>query len=394
VFLKRLLMNFREGHARPSFFMAFFIYWNNGGMIVKTKTIISLTLIIVVFGLISVYSSSHVWALYKFNDSFYFIKRQAIFACIGIIAMFVTSRIDYHVYKKYYKSIILICFLLLILVLIPGLGVVRGGSRSWFNFGLFALQPSELFKIGMIIYAAQFIEKNYYKMKKLKESLKLLSVMGLGFLLIMLQPDFGSGVVMACSIVVMIIVSPFPFIYFIVLGALGIIGIVLMILSAPYRMERILSFLDPFQDPLGSGFQAIQALYAIGPGGLLGVGFDHSIQKHFYLPEPQTDFIFAIVAEEFGFMGGVVLIGLYLWLFKTVLKVSQQVKDLFGSLLMIGIIAMIGIQTLINLGVVVGLFPVTGVTLPLMSYGGTSLTITLMSIGILINISKSSHCVL
>ena len=360
----------------------------------KTKKIIILTLIIIIFGLINVYSSSHIWALYKYDDSFYYIKRQAIFACIGIVAMYVTSRIDYHLYKKYYKQIVIGCFLLLVLVLIPGLGVVRGGSRSWFNFGFFALQPSELFKIGMIIFAAVYIEKNYYHMKKLKYSLKLLGVMGLGFLLIMLQPDFGSGVVMACSIVVMIIVSPFPFIYFVILGCLGVVGIVLMILSAPYRMERILSFLDPFQDPLGSGFQAIQSLYAIGPGGLLGVGFDKSIQKHFYLPEPQTDFIFAIVAEEYGFIGGVVLIGLYLSLFKTVLKVSQNVEDLFGSLLMIGIISMIGIQTLINLGVVVGLFPVTGVTLPLMSYGGTSLTITLMSIGILINISKSANNVL
>lgn len=360
----------------------------------KTKRIVWLTLIIVMIGLLSVYSSSHIWAFYKYDDSYYYIKRQAIFACIGLIAMFVTSRIDYHLYKKYYKPILAVCFLLLILVLIPGLGVVRGGSRSWFNFGVFALQPSELFKIGMIIYAAVYIEKNYYAMKKLKYALRLLMVMGLGFLLIMLQPDFGSGVVMACSIIVMIIVSPFPFFYFVCLGILGVIGIVLMILSAPYRMERILSFLDPFQDPLGSGFQAIQALYAIGPGGLLGVGFDKSIQKHFYLPEPQTDFIFAIVAEEFGFLGGVCLIGLYFALFYTVLKTSRYVKDVFGSLLMIGIISMIGIQTLINLGVVVGLFPVTGVTLPLMSYGGTSLTITLMSIGILINISKSVNSVL
>lgn len=360
----------------------------------KTNRIIYLTLMIVIIGLISVYSSSHVWALYKYNDAYYYIKRQAIFACIGFIAMLITSRIDYRLYKKYYKVIIMICFLLLILVLIPGVGVVRGGSRSWFHLGVFALQPSELFKIGMIIYSAVFIEKNYYQMKKLKYAFRLLAVMGLGFLLIMLQPDFGSGVVMACSIIVMIIVSPFPFRYFLFLGVLGVAGIVVMILSAPYRMERILSFLDPFQDPLGSGFQAIQALYAIGPGGLLGVGFDKSIQKHFYLPEPQTDFIFAIVAEEFGFLGGLFLIGLYFMLFHTVLKISQQVKDLFGSLLMIGIISLIGIQTLINLGVVVGLFPVTGVTLPLMSYGGTSLTITLMSIGILINISKSTNCVL
>lgn len=329
----------------------------------KTKKIVCLTLIIVIFGLISVYSSSHIWALYKYDDSLYYIKRQTLFACLGLLAMFVTSRIDYHLYKKYYKLILVICFLLLILVLIPGLGVVRGGSRSWFHFGVFALQPSELFKIGIIIYTAVYIEKHYYQMKKLKYSFLVLGIMGLGFLLIMLQPDFGSGVVMACSIIVMIIVSPFPFIYFVGLGIIGIVGIVIMILSAPYRMERILSFLNPFQDPLGSGFQAIQALYAIGPGGLLGVGFDQSIQKHFYLPEPQTDFIFAIVAEEFGFIGGVLLILLYVTLFKTVLKVSQNAPDLFGSFLMVGIISMIGIQTLINLGVVVGLFPVTGVTL-------------------------------
>lgn len=367
---------------------------NDGGIGMKTKNIVIITMTIVIIGLISVYSSSHVWALYKYADSFYYIKRQAIFACIGVIAMYVTSRIDYHIYQKYDKAILIICFILLILVLIPGLGVVRGGSRSWFNFGVFAMQPSELFKIGMIIYSADYIERNYYRMKKLRYTLYLLFVMGLGFLLIMLQPDFGSAVVMACSIVVMLIVSPFPFIYFMGLGIFAIIGIVLMILSAPYRMERILSFLDPFQDPLGSGFQAIQALFAIGPGGLLGVGFDKSIQKHFYLPEPQTDFIFAIVAEEFGFVGGAFLIGLYYMLFRTVLKVSCHTQDLFGSFLMIGIIAMIGIQTLINLGVVVGLLPVTGVTLPLMSYGGTSLTITLMSIGIIINISKSANSML
>ena len=154
------------------------------------------------------------------------------------------------------------------------------------------------------------------------------------------------------------------------------------------RPDRQISFLSHRL------WQAIQALYAIGPGGLLGVGFDKSIQKHFYLPEPQTDFIFAIVAEEFGFLGGIILIGLYTSLLKTMLKISQNVPDLFGSFLMIGITSMMGIQTLINLGVVVGLFPVTGVTLPLMSYGGTSLVITLMSIGILINISKSCRDVL
>lgn len=356
----------------------------------KDKKIEISVLLIVSIGLLMVYSASNIWALYKFNDSFYYIKRQALFAVIGIIGMFIVSKIDYHIYQKYHKKLLIGCIILLVLVLIPGIGSVRGGSRSWFSFGIISLQPSELFKIAIIIYSANYISENYHRLKKLKNCMPLFLVIGIGFGLIMCQPDFGSAIVMACAIVIMLIVSPFPFKYFVMLGVVGVIGIVLMILSAPYRLERITAYLDPFADPLGSGFQMIQSLYAIGPGGILGVGFNNSIQKHFYLPEPQTDFIFAIFCEEFGLLGGATLIGLYGYLIYHALKVSNRVQDLFGCFLMIGIISLIGIQTLINLGVVVGLFPVTGVTLPLMSYGGSSLTITLIAIGILLNISKSA----
>ena len=357
----------------------------------KRRRVVVTVLIIVIIGLMMVYSASNIWAGYKFNDSLYYIKRQGIFAVIGIIAMFVFSKIDYHIYQKNANKLLIGSFILMILVLIPGIGAVRGGSRSWFNLGIISLQPSELFKIAIIIYGANYISNHYHELKKLKASLKLLLILGLGFGLIMLQPDFGSGVVMACSIVVMLIVSPFPFKYFVMLGILGVIGIVIMIISAPYRLARIVAFLNPFADPLGSGFQIIQSLYAIAPGGILGVGFNNSVQKHFYLPEPQTDFIFAIFLEEFGLIGGVLLVGMYGYMFVTVFNQATKVKDLFGSFLMIGIISMIGIQTLINLGVVVGLFPVTGVTLPLMSYGGSSLTITLIAIGIVLNISKSTY---
>lgn len=319
-----------------------------------------LTIIIVFIGLLSVYSSSHVWALYKYNDAFYFFKRQFIFVVLGLISMYITSKMDYQIYKKYYKVILIMSYILLILVLIPGIGMVRGGSRSWFNLGVFALQPSEIFKIAIIMYSAMYIEKHYRDMKKLKTSFKLLFMIGIGFLLIMMQPDFGSGVVMVCGVLVMVIVSPFPFKYFIGLGVLGIVGLIGMIISAPYRLKRILSFVNPFLDPLGSGFQAIQALYAIVPGGLLGVGFNNSIQKHFYLPEPQTDFIFAIIAEETGFLGASLLILLYFYLFYLVIKVAMNADDLFGSLLSLGLISVIAVQTFINLGVVVGLLPVTG----------------------------------
>ena len=355
----------------------------------KKKKIILIVLIILVIGLTMVYSSSHIWAQYKENDALYYLKRQGLFMILGLILLFIFSKIDYHLYQKYSHLILIVSFLLLILVLIPGIGIVRGGSRSWFNLGLFALQPSEIFKIALIIYVSDYISHHYHQMKKLRYCLKPLIVMGLGFLLIMLQPDFGSGFVMCCSILVMIILTPFPFRYVVFLGCAGVIAIVLMILSAPYRLKRITAFLDPFQDPLGSGFQMIQSLYAIGPGGILGVGFDQSIQKHFYLPEPQTDFIFAIYLEEFGFIGGVLFILLYAYLFSTCFNFSKECDDLFGSFLIIGITSMIGIQTMINLGVVVGLFPVTGVTLPLMSYGGTSLLVTLIEIGIIYNIIKS-----
>ncbi|MFR7845424.1 MAG: FtsW/RodA/SpoVE family cell cycle protein, partial [Thomasclavelia spiroformis] len=284
----------------------------------KSKRVVILVMTIVFIGLMMVYSASNIWAGYKFNDSLYYIKRQALFAVIGIIAMFIFSKIDYHIYQKKANKILIFCFILMILVLIPGLGSVRGGSRSWFNLGIISLQPSELFKIAIIIYSASYISNHYHELKKLKASIKLLVVLSLGFGLIMLQPDFGSGFVMVCSIIVMLIVSPFPFKYFIMLGILGVIGIILMIISAPYRLARIVAFLNPFADPLGSGFQIIQSLYAIAPGGILGVGFNNSVQKHFYLPEPQTDFIFAIYLEEFGLIGGIFLVGLYGYLFITV----------------------------------------------------------------------------
>ena len=345
-------------------------------------------LILLFIGLVMVYSSSHIWAKYKFDDAYFFIKRQSIFAIIGIFIMFFVSKVDYHRYYEKRKSIMIVSLLLLVLVLIPGIGSVRGGSRSWFALGGISIQPSEFFKIAAVIFVACYIQDNFQKLKKFRYILPVLGIIGLGFALIMFQPDFGTGFIMVCSIIVMIMVTKFPFKYFIYLGALGILGIVSLIASAPYRIQRILAFLDPFSDPLGSGFQMIQSLYAIGPGGIIGVGFNNSFQKHFYLPEPQTDFIFAIYCEEFGFIGGVVLILLFAYLVYQGLDIALKSKDIFGCYLAIGITAMIGIQVMINLGVVVGVFPVTGVTLPFISYGGSSLTLLLICVGIILNIAR------
>ena len=202
----------------------------------------------------------------------------------------------------------------------------------------------------------------------------------------MLEPDFGTGMVIVCSLIGLIFISGADFSIFIKLGILGVIGIVILILIAPYRMDRITSFLDPWSDPLGSGFQMIQSLYAIGPGGLLGFGFLGSRQKHFYLPEPQTDFIFSIITEEFGFIGALTIIILFIILFYNIIKKAIDCNDLYGKYLIFGLSFLLMFQTLLNLSVVVGLVPITGVTLPFISYGGSSLVVSMISIGIILNV--------
>lgn len=335
-----------------------------------------------------VYSASAVWAEYKFDDSFYFAKRQMLFAGLGIIAMFFVMNMEYWSWRTLAKLLLIVCFILLILVLIPGIGNVRNGSRSWIGVGAFSIQPSEFMKLAMIIFLAKYLSENQKKITSFtKGLLPTLSIVLLAFALIMLQPDLGTGTVMVGTCVVLIFIAGARIIHFIGLGLLGVVGFVALILSAPYRIKRITSFLDPWSDPQDTGFQIIQSLYAIGPGGLFGLGLGQSRQKFFYLPEPQTDFIFAILAEELGFIGGSFVILLFALLLWRGIRIALGAPDLFGSFLAVGIIAMIAIQVMINIGVVTGLMPVTGITLPFLSYGGSSLTLMLVAIGILLNIS-------
>lgn len=361
------------------------------------KTTPDFILLIVTFSLLAVgmtmvYSASAIWAEYKFDDSFFFAKRQMLFAVVGMIAMFFIMNIEYWTWRNWAKVILIVCFVLLVLVLIPGIGNVRNGSRSWIGVGAFSVQPSEFMKLAMIAFLSKFLSEKQKQITSFKEG--LLPSLGLVFTafgLIMLQPDFGTGMVMVGTCIVMIFIAGAKIKHFVFLGLLGVAGIVGLIASAPYRMKRITSFMDPWQDPLGSGFQMIQSLYAIGPGGLFGLGLGESRQKFFYLPEPQTDFIFAIIAEELGFIGGsfvLILFSLLLW---RGVRVALGAPDLYGSLLATGIIAMIAIQVMINIGVVTGLMPVTGITLPFLSYGGSSLTLMLMAIGVLLNISRYSR---
>ncbi|GGJ86673.1 stage V sporulation protein E [Lentibacillus kapialis] len=354
-------------------------------------TLLAVIVFLLLIGAVMVYSSSYVWADYKYADQFFYLKRQLLFCGIGIVGMLFFMAIPYSTWKQYSKVILLVCFLLLLAVLIPGVGMVRGGAQSWIGVGAFSVQPSEFMKLGLIIFLAGYLsvqQKNITSFKKgFFPSLVLVFT---AFGLIMLQPDLGTGIVLVGTCMVMVYTAGARLLHFFGLAGAGIVALLLLILSAPYRISRITAFINPWEDPLGDGFQIIQSLYAIGPGGLMGLGLGESIQKYFYLPEPQNDFIFAIIGEELGFLGGTFVMGLFALLFWRGMKTALEAPDAYGRFLALGIVSMLTIQVMINISVVIGLIPVTGITLPFLSYGGSSLTLTLCSAGILLNISRYS----
>lgn len=353
--------------------------------------IISILLILAI-GLVMVYSASAVLAFHDFGDKFYYVKRQVLFAALGIGAMIVTMNADYWLWKKWAKFGLLVCFGLLLLVLIPGIGNVRGGARSWLGISSFGIQPSEFMKLAMVIFLAKLLsEKQQAVTQFVKGLLPPLGILGLAFGLIMLQPDLGTGSVMIGASLLIIYTAGARLRHLGSLALIGVAGLVGLIAAAPYRLQRITAFLDPWADPLGAGYQSIQSLYAIGPGGLVGLGLGMSRQKFNYLPEPQTDFIFSILSEELGFIGGATIILLFGILMWRGMRTAIAAPDTFGSLLAVGIIGIVAVQVFINIGVVIGMLPVTGITLPLVSYGGSSLTLLLTALGILLNISRYSR---
>lgn len=340
-------------------------------------------------GIVMVYSAGSVLGFHDYGDSFYFVKRQALFAVLGLVAMFFTMNFDYRLLKRYAKIGLIVCFALLVIVLIPGIGVVRGGARSWLGISSFGIQPSEFMKLGMILFLSYWLSKEDYRITHFTRGLlPPLGIIGLAFGMIMLQPDLGTGTVMLGASMLIVFTAGARIKHLAGLAAVGAIGFVGLILAAPYRLARITAFLDPWSDPLGAGYQIIQSLYAIGPGGLAGLGLGMSRQKYSYVPEPQTDFIFSILAEELGFIGGLLVLMLFLILIWRGMRVAMTIDDTFGSLLAAGIVGMVGVQVVINIGVVIGLMPVTGITLPLISYGGSSLTLMLTALGILLNLSR------
>lgn len=350
-----------------------------------------LVLILVVFGLIMVASASYVYGYYDYGDSYHYIKRQLIFAVIGIVVMFVMAFFDYHRLRKYAFPLLCVSVVLLILVLIPGIGKTVGDARRWLQFGV-RFQPSEIGKFAIIISFASYISANYKKMDKFKVGvLPLLVMLGTVVFLVAIETHLSGAIVILAIGVIMMFVGGVQLRYFAGAVAAGGVGLTVLIFFTDYMKRRINIWLDPFSDISGDGYQIVQSLYAIGSGGLMGLGLGQSRQKHLYLPESQNDYIFAITAEELGFVGALLLILLFVMLIWRGFYIALNARDKFGSLIVVGIIARVGVQTILNIAVVTNALPSTGIGLPFFSYGGTALLMQLFEMGVVLSVSRFSY---
>ena len=347
------------------------------------------TILLVFIGIIMVFSASYVQSSFKHHDAYYFLKRNVIYAILGFISMMFISNIDYTFWKKNAKAIGIVATILLLLVITP-LGIKANGARRWLGFGGLTIQPAEIAKFATIIITAKIIEIRYDKMKSLtKGVIPVLIVPIIFFALIMCQPNMSTAGTIILVVFVMVFVAGMNMKFVIAMFGSGVAAFLVLALTSEYRLKRILSFLDPFQDPLGNGYQVIQGLYALGSGGLFGMGLGKSQQKWFYIPEPQNDFIFAIIGEELGLVGCAIVIMLFVILVYRCVRIALKCSNVFACMTVIGIGAQIGIQAALNIAVATSSMPVTGVALPFISYGGTSLIIFMSAVGIVLNISKN-----
>ena len=344
------------------------------------------------FGLMMVMSASSESARnasYTGGDAYYFIKRQSIWAILSVMALFFFSKFDYHNLVKWSGTIIICSFVLLILV--PLAGTERNGGQRWLRLGPVQFQPSEVAKVALIIYLASSLSKNKkYLTSFTRGLLPNLLVVGLTALLLIIQPHFSATVLIVAVSVIMLFVGGVNWKHLAALGLPVIAGGAMLVMTSSYRRARVFSFMDPFADPLGDGYQVIQSLYAIGSGGLFGVGLGQSRQKFLYIPEPQNDFIFSILCEELGFIGAFVVIALFVFLVYRGFKIAMNAKDKEGSLIALGITSLIALQVIMNIAVVTSAMPVTGIPLPFFSYGGTALFIIMSCMGIMLNISRQN----
>lgn len=357
------------------------------------KPFIVTVAILLAFGLLMIMSAGVSYGQVRFDDSYYFFKQQILGLLVGGAVLYVTANIDYHLWRRLVMPIFGLALVLLIMVFIPGIGVNVYGATRWIELGPIMFQPSEVMKLSIILYLAAWLsEKGEAKVADFNEGLvPFLGILLLIGFLIIKQPDTGTLGVICLMAMSIFFTAGAQVKHILSLIGLGFASLGVLILLAPYRLARLTVFLNPDHDPSGSGYQVSQALLAVGSGGLLGAGLGQSRQKFNYLPEPVTDSIFAVIGEEFGFIGSVLLVSLFLYLAWRGLRIAQGAPDMFGRLIVVGVVAWIIFQSFINISAIIGLIPLTGIPLPLISYGGTSLAVILAAVGIVLNVSRQSR---
>lgn len=340
-------------------------------------------------GLVMILSASSIQAYSQFGTSFSYFNRQFVGFCVGLAVMAVMARSDYRKLRPLARPALGFCVLLLVAVILPGVGATRGGSSRWLIFGPLSIQPSEIAKLALILFAATVLEAKGGRIRDPRElAVPLLPMTGLICLLVMAQPDLGTTVILGSSVLLMLFLGGARLPHLSLLGGGGVLAVLVLAFTRSYRRDRVFSFLDPWADPLDSGYQVIQSQIALGSGGFFGVGLGASRQKWSYVPNAHTDFIYAIIGEELGLAGTMTVLLLFIFLIFLGVRIARQAAEPFGMLVAGGITGVLGAQALINMGAISGLLPITGVPLPLISFGSTSLVLTMASIGILLSIAK------
>ena len=352
-------------------------------------SILLVTIFLSAFGIIAIYSASGYVAKTQYGDEWYFVKKQVIGFVLGLVAMFVCARMDYRKLqgKKIRWIALLVPILLLALVFVPGIGKTNYGATRWIGIGSFTIQPSELAKYGLVIFASAYMSENMDKLRTVVGVLPILLAGGAICVLILLEPNMSVTMCVGLLMLAMLFLGGMPIKHFLLPLIPGLLVIPILIIAEPYRLSRLSAFLDPWENPRGEGYQLIQSLYALGNGGWFGTGLFRSRQKYRFLPFAESDFILSIIGEELGFVGIALLFGVCFFLIYRGIKIASMSKDFFSFLLAMGIVLVYGIQTLFNALVVSGSIPPTGLPLPLISSGNTSLIITMASMGVLYAIS-------
>lgn len=352
--------------------------------------VILLTLFLVGFGCLMVYCASSYSAAYRYGNQYFFLFKQLFGVVLGIFALVFFSFIDYHLLKKFRYIILSICVVLLVLVFVPGFGVKSYGANRWVNFFGISIQPSEITKFAIVLFLAFYLSEHHDKIKTFKGLFPPICVAGLFCFLVIIEPSMSVTMCLGMVTLFMLLIGGMNKKHTIIFSSVAAAAVPVLILAEPYRMKRLFAFLNPWATPQGEGFQLIQSLYSLGNGGWFGVGLFNSRQKYLFLPFAESDFIFSIIGEELGLVGALALIGVYVALVLCLFKIGLGAKDRFGCLLACGIGIVIAVQTMLNIAVVTGSIPPTGLPLPFISSGGTSVAVFMAAIGVAISVSRQS----